>query len=232
MKTIAIQQPEHLPWLGFFNKMLLCDEYVFLDNVQFKKRYFENRNKIRTHQGEHWVTVPVKTKGKYEQNINEVEIMNESEWQSKYLGAIETNYKKSPYFNQYFEQLKTIVEQNFESLVDLNLALVEMTRQVLGITTPVIRASEIREYTEKGSDIILAICRDRQADVYISGPDGRNYLNLDEFAKHKIKVGYHDYQHPEYQQCHGDFVSHMSVIDLLFNCGEGSIQIVKGGIKS
>ncbi len=72
MKTIAIQQPEHLPWLGFFNKMLICDEYVFLDDVQFKKKYFENRNKIRTNQKEQWIIVPVRTKGKYLQRIREL----------------------------------------------------------------------------------------------------------------------------------------------------------------
>ena len=89
---MAIQQPEHLPWVGFFNKMSQCDLFVYLDNVQFKKRYFENRNKVKTNDGIKWLTVPVFTKGKYTQNINEVIVYNEPKWKKKYIDLLEYLY--------------------------------------------------------------------------------------------------------------------------------------------
>ncbi len=218
-KTIAIQQPEHLPWLGFFDKMQKCDQYVYLDNVQFKKRYFENRNRIRTEQGSRWITVPVLTKGRYHQKINEVVIDNEEDWRRKYFGIIRHTYAKAGYFKEYYCELERIVQQRFEKLVDLNVTLIDWVREELKISTPTIRASQIREYKEKGSDLILAICKDLGAKAYISGPDGRNYLKLHTFEQEKIELIYHDYEHAEYTQMYSPFISHMSVLDFLFNEG-------------
>jgi hypothetical protein len=227
-KVIAIQQPEHLPWLGFFDKMAKSDYFVYLDNVQFKKRYFENRNRIRTERGSQWITVPVLTKGCYHQKINEVIIDNEQNWRRKYLSTVRHTYAKARYLGEYIDELEKIIQQGFERLVDLNLALIEWGRERLVIRRPTILASQIREYKERGSDLILAICKDLGAKVYISGPNGRKYLELDSFGKENIKVIYHDYEHPVYQQLHQSFLSHMSIIDILMNHGRDSIQYIKG----
>lgn len=219
MKVVTIQQPEHLPWLGFFDKMRKCDLYIFLDNVQFKKRYFENRNKIRTNDGFHWLTVPVVTKGKYTQRINEVEIDNSQEWRKKYLGPIRHSYSKSPFFDTLFPELEELVNKDCSMLADLNLRLISLLRKVFEIETPTALASEIVN-GPKGSDLILELCVRSGATEYISGPDGRNYLKLEEFERAGIKVSYHDYVHPEYPQMHqGGFISHMSAIDYIFNKG-------------
>jgi hypothetical protein len=223
-KVIAIQQPEHFPWLGFFDKMAKSDYFVYLDNVQFKKRYFENRNRIRTERASQWITVPVLTKNRYHQKINEVIIDNEQDWRRKYLGAVRHAYAKARYLGEYIDELEKIIQQDFEKLVDLNLALIEWGREKLEIRTPTILASRIREYKERGSDLILAICKDLRAKVYISGPDGRNYLKLDSFKQDKIKVIYHDYEHPTYKQLHQTFLSHMSIIDALFCEGKSKLR--------
>jgi len=116
---VVIQQPEHLPWIGFFNKMAQCDLFVYLDNVQFKKRYFENRNKIKAEDGIKWITVPIYSKGKYTQNINQVVIDNESRWTKKYMGMIERTYKKSPFWNDVKSIVYPCLEQKYSKLVML-----------------------------------------------------------------------------------------------------------------
>jgi len=227
-KIVAIQQPEHLPWIGFFDKMQKCDRYVYLDNVQFKKRYFENRNRIRTKESSEFITIPVVTKGLYRQEISKVMIDNSRSWQRKYLGRVRHYYARAKHFDYYFPKLEDIIQRRFAKLIDLNLALIDWIRKELQIVTPTIMASQIREYKEKGSDLILAICKDLNAKVYISGPDGRNYLMLNAFRKEKIEVIYHDYKHPVYQQMHQPFISHMSVIDALFCEGKLSIKRLAG----
>ncbi|MBF0483560.1 MAG: WbqC family protein [Candidatus Omnitrophica bacterium] len=225
---VAIQQPEHLPWIGFFNKMTKVDLYIYLDNVQFKKRYFENRNKIIAYndEGWDWITVPVNTKGKFTQKINEVLIDQEEEWSDKYLNRIKSAYGKKLFFREFFPVIESIIQKKESKLVDLNIALIEAVRDYLDISTPTKFASEILE--GKGSDLILDLSVASKADVYVSGPDGRNYLELDKFKDVGIQVEYHDYVHPEYDQHTQPFISHMSVIDLIFNYGKKSIDIIRG----
>ena len=217
---VAIQQPEHAPWLGFFDKMKTCDLFVYLDNVQYKKRYFENRNKIRVGDCFRWVTVPVVSKGRFSQKINEVEIDNSVKWQQKYVGNVQAAYSKTSYFKKYFPDVEKVVNQDYGLLLDLNLALVDMVRRWAGIDTPCRLASEILPETSvTGSELILALCEKVDATEYVSGPDGRNYLDLSAFESVSIGVDYHDYVHPEYEQLHEGFESHMSVLDVFFNMG-------------
>lgn len=226
--VIAIQQPEHIPWIGFFNKMVSVDEFIYLDNVQFKKRYFENRNKIRTSDSWDWLNVPVITKGLYTQKINEVELDNSQDWQRKYLNKIKSNYGKAIFFTEVFKDFTETLGKEYKKLVELNVSLIEFVRRYLGISTPVIRASSVTE--GKGSDLILELCIKRNAKRYLSGPDGRNYLKLDEFQKNNIEVQYHDYVHPQYRQLREPFISHMSIIDALFNYGKSAVEIIKGKV--
>lgn len=224
---VAIQQPEHLPWIGFFNKMMQCDLYVYLDNVQFKKRYFENRNRICIKDGEQWLTVPVLTKGNFDQKIRDVAIQDDAAWKRKYLGTLEHNYRKAPYWADVQSIVSPALESAGTSLLDLNLSLIEGVRRYLGITTKTVMASSLGVDGFSGSDIILEISKATGASVYISGPDGRNYLKLDEFAAAGIRVLYHDFIHPEYAQMHGGFKSHMAVVDIIANCGPGSAKIIR-----
>jgi hypothetical protein len=224
---VAIQQPEHLPWIGFFNKMAQCDLFVYLDNVQFKKRYFENRNKVNAKDGIKWLTVPVFTKGKYTQNINEVIVNNELDWKKKYTGLLEYAYKKSNYWIDIKNIVFPCLDVNTEKLIDLNLALVERCRNYLQIETPTLLASTLDVDQFSGSDLIFEICLKTGADIYISGPDGRNYLQCDNFFNMGMSIIYHGFIHPAYPQIYGDFTSHLSILDLIANCGPDSRSIVK-----
>jgi hypothetical protein len=227
---IAIHQPEFLPWLGFFYKMSLAEEYIVFDHVQFKKRYFENRNRIVSSQGAvSWVGVPVISKGRYIQAIKEVEIDNSHNWKKKLITTVEHYYSKSTYFKRYFEEFRTIIDDfNGNLLIDLNLSLIHFFRKHLHITCPMRFSSDILESGEerRGSDLILQLCLLANAQVYLCGPSGRDYLKLEEFSKSGIAIEWIDYQHPRYEQLSKTFVPYMSTLDLLFNHGEMSSEIL------
>ncbi len=223
---VAIQQPEHLPWIGFFDKMIKCDAYVFLDNVQYKKRYFENRNKIINRDGQcQWITVPVISKGKYHQKISDVIIDNASNWQRKYLENIKRAYTKTIGFKDNFLMIEKIIRSDFKYLINLNIALINYYRNYYQISTPCYFASELIDDHMNGSDLILQLCKSTKATKYLSGPDGRNYLKTDTFDTENIEIEYHDYQHPVYEQLYcKTFSSHMSICDYTFNNGENLWQ--------
>lgn len=218
---VAVQQPEHVPWLGFFDKMSMVDTLVLLDNVQFKKRYFENRNKIKTINGWQWVNVPVFTKNRYKQRINEVLIDDTQDWRRKYINSLIHSYSKSEYFKGYFGGVKKIIDSEWGKLVDLNIEFINFFRKSFGLSSvSLVKASSLGlERDTKGSQLILDICGLLGARVYISGPDGENYLEMDAFRDKSIEVRFHHYAYPVYRQAHGSFISHMSSLDFLFNCG-------------
>ena len=224
--SISIQQPEYFPWLGFFDKLQQVDKVVFLDSVQFKKRYFENRNKVRTYQGWAWINTPVKTKGRYTQKIMDVEINNAYPWQKKIVSTIKHNYKKAPYWGDFGESLCKLISRPYELLVDLNISVILFLMEKLGIEHKWCLSSSLStKYS--GSDLILEICRKMNATDYLSGRDGRAYIKENAFIKSGIHVHYQDFTHPVYEQFHGGFVDGMSIIDLLFNHGPESVNIIK-----
>ena len=224
--NLAIQQPEHLPWIGFFNKMIQCDLFVYLDNVQFKKRYFENRNKIRHKTETLWLTVPVISKNLYTQNICNVEIDYDQAWVKKYKGRLEHAYGKHPFWSELQEIIYPPLDKSFKKLTDLNFVLINKICHYLGIDTPTALASEMNCENLKGTDLILEICAQSNAKVYISGPDGVNYLDSKKFAKNGIEIVYHNFEHSEYPQMGEEFISHLSILDLIANCGRESLSFI------
>jgi len=223
---ISIQQPEYFPWLGFFDKIRQVDKVVFLDNVQFKKRYFENRNRVRTYEGGMWILTPVITKGRYAQNINEVEIDNAQEWPKRLMGTIEHNYRKSPFWQELGPELCRIVMNPMNRLVEFNLEVILLMLKKLGLTIDWVLASTLNTQNH-GSDLILEICEKMGAREYLSGRDGKKYLNLEAFEKKGINVHFQNFVHPIYHQFHGGFEQAMSVIDLYFNLGPESANVFK-----
>lgn len=222
---VTIHQPEHMPWLGFFDKVRHADTFVLLDNAQFEKNYFQNRNKIRTQKGWSWVTVPVITKGRYPQLINQVEINNNVRWGKKCWMSISMNYSKASFFPQYNNFLKSIYDREWTSLADLNEEIIRYIIHVLGIEVEIIRASELG-VTGRRTDLLLEICQKLNADVYLSGISGKDYLEETKFAEQGIKVIYQEFYHPIYKQLYEPFIPCMSIIDLLFNHGDKSLDIL------
>jgi len=226
---ISIQQPEYFPWLGFFDKTLSVDKVVFLDNVQFKKRYFENRNKIRTPEGWTWINTPVITKGRFDQNISDVMIDNSHPWQRKIISTLRQNYGRSLYWNETGEQLCELISRPWGKLVDFNLAVIFFFMEKLDIKREYRMASSLN--TQKnGSDLILEICRKMNASQYLSGRDGKNYLKEKDFVAEGIEIVYQDFRHPIYTQFCGEFMPAMSIVDLYFNHGPESTAIIKSDI--
>jgi hypothetical protein len=216
-----------MPWLGFFHKINMADVFVILDNVQFRKNYFQNRNKIRTKEGWQWITVPVKREDLHK-SIKDVRISYENpRWKKKVLQNIYFNYSKAKFFESYWKDLSSIFNENHALLVDLNVKLIRYLVEKLGIHVKIVFASSLDVAGEK-SELLLNICKAVGAKVYISGISGRDYLNFDEFKKNDIEIIVQEFHHPIYKQLHEPFIPCMSVIDLLFNHGNESLSIIDG----
>jgi hypothetical protein len=222
---VTISQPRYLPWMGYMKRIATSDLFIYLDNVQYTPRDWENRNKIKTDQGWAWLSVPVKAR--YRARIPEVTVDNEQAWQEKQWKTIQTYYNAAPFFSEYAPRLETIYQQPWEALTDLNLALTDALCECLGIQGNFARASELN-VEGRGSELLLNLCKAVKATAYVSGPFGRDYLDAAAFEEAGIAIQYDDYQHPVYEQLHGEFQPSMAVIDLLFNCGPRSKEILLG----
>ncbi len=215
---IGIHQPQYMPWLGYLDKIHKADKFVFLDDVQYKKREFQNRNKIRTSHGSMWLTVPVLVKGKYYQEINKVMINNSTDWEVQHIKAIKHSYSSAIYFKKYFPYFEELLLKKCEYLFELNMAVIELLLKIFKIDTPYIFSSKLNIKTEK-TERLIDICRKLKTDEYLSGQGAKEYIEESKFASEGIKLTYQEFNHPEYKQNFKGFISHLSVIDYLFNCG-------------
>jgi hypothetical protein len=223
---VSIHQPEHLPWLGFFDKMRQADIFVLLDSTQYAKDDFQNRNKIKTERGPSWITVPVYKKGKSEQLIMDVEISYDSKWQNKAWQLILQSYKEAPYFAEHRSYFEDLYKTKYKSLAELNINIINYLAQQLGLTCKIITASELNIFEKGSTTVNLKICESLGADTYISGKMGKQYLDESRFEDSGITIKYQDFNHPTYRQLWGEFTPYMSVIDLLFNHGSSSLNII------
>ncbi|MCK4417171.1 MAG: WbqC family protein [Candidatus Latescibacteria bacterium] len=222
---VAVHQPQYLPWLGYFDKIDRAHLFVLLDIVQFKKNEWQNRNRIKTAQGWQWLTVPVTYR--FPQRIDQVKINLQSNWARKHLLTLKSNYYRAPYFSDYFSTFENILTQNWQSIATLNIRLVRELTELLGISTPLRLASELGDFPEEPDERLIAICKHLGAEVYLAGLGGRNYMNLEKFRKAGIEVVFQEFKHPVFPQLYGDFLPNLSVVDLLFNCGEQSLRIIR-----
>ena len=223
--VVAIHQPQFMPWLGYFDKIQKADVFCFLDNVQYKKNEWQNRNRLKTAQGMQWLTVPVRYR--FPQTINEVEINSNEAWRRKHLQALHTNYRKAPYFDTYLGVFEDIYSREWKYLSELNIFVTIQLMAALGLeTTRTVRASEL-SLSQDPTQRLIDICRSCGGDVYLAGQDGAAYMAMDRFESTGIDVIFQDFQHPTYTQLYGEFISHLSVVDLLFCCGPDSLDIIR-----
>ena len=214
---ISIHQPEHLPWPGFFNKIKSVDQFVILDNVEYRKGYYHNRNKILSNTNkEEWVTIPlIKSSNKdkiYQKKIK----IDDFKRINSYKNKIYNSYKNTKYFEFYKKEFFSIYEEDYEYLIDLNLHLINFFLNKLQIDTKIIKSSSL-DVVKKKSDLILEICKKLKATKYLSGISGKNYLDLESFRKKNIKVVFQKYDYPQYNK---DFkFPNLSTIDMLFRLG-------------
>lgn len=228
---LSINQPAYLPWLGYFDRIYNSDIHIVLDHVQFEKNSMVNRNKVRTAQGWTWLTVPISTKGKFGYlSIDNLTISESRKWQKKHWKTISSAYSKAPFFKQHYKYFEEVYSKEWDKLYPLIESIVKYLLNALSINTKLIRSSEL-EPKENKSDLILELCDKTGATTYLSGPFGKDYLDLKKFHEHGIHVQFQDYEHPIYRQIHGEFLPYMSVIDLLFNEGSKSIDVLTGVTK-
>jgi hypothetical protein len=223
---VSIHQPAYLPWLGYFHRMLISDVHVVLDNVQFEKNSFINRNKVRTHDGWCWLTVPTKTAGKFgDLAINRIEIANQTAWASKHWNTLRLNYAKAPFFQEHARFFEMTYRRDWNQLVDLTGEVTDYLLDAFGITTKRYLASQLK-ITGKKDELVLNLCRELGATVYLSGPLGKNYLREELFRESGIAVRYHGYDHPIYAQVYRGFEPYMAALDVLFNVGPRSLDTI------
>jgi len=226
MTTVSILQPGYIPWLGFFEQMDYADIFVVYDDVQYDKNGWRNRNRIKTPQGIQWLTIPVLTSSRMGQLVNEVEVDNRTNWRSKHIKAIELNYKKAPFFNDYFPFFEDVFSREWTKLIHCDMFIIYKIREILGINKPLFYSSELLS-KGKNTDRLISMCKELNADEFYEGSSGRNYIDDKIFEDNGIKITYQDYQHPVYPQLYGDFIPYLSVIDLIFNCGKESLKTIQ-----
>jgi len=225
MVTIAIHQPEHHPWLGFFKKMSQTDIFVFFDDVQYNSSGFQNRNYIKTNTGKMLLSVPVLSK--FDSKINEIKIDKTKNWFKKHKKSIMTNYSKTDFFEEYKNKIEEIYETEYEYLIELNTKVIKFFLNELKIKTKIIFSSSLN-LDSNSQKKILEICKKFNADKYISGVHwGLENLNLKEFSDNQIKIEFQKFLHPIYKQCHSPFIPNLSTLDLILNEGENGRKILE-----
>lgn len=218
-------QPTYLPWLGYFDLMDQSDIFVFLDNVQFERQSWQQRNKIKSPKGELLLTIPVIRK--YPQEIREVQINNNLSWQTEHLKAVQYNYSKAKYFNEYADFFQKFYTEKKVKLIDFTIPIILWLKDVLGIDCNIIKSSEL-DARGKKVNLLIDICRKIGADEYLSPIGSKEYIDENNlFEEEDIKLEYQQFEHPTYPQLWGEFIPHLSVIDLLFNCGSDSIKYIR-----
>ena len=220
---ITIHQPNYLPWPGFFHKWLISDAFIILDTVQYHKNEWQNRNRIKTANGAQWVTVPVSYR--FPQTVAEVEIATPN-WARKQVAAIEQAYAKAPFIDLYWPRLREILEQSEDHIAVLNTALIRALGEMLCCSSPLYCSSEMATDSDGPTERLISLCRELGGDAYLSGREGRGYLEKEKFSDAGIELWFQEVEAPHYPQLHGEFISHLSVIDMLFNLGPATPEMI------
>lgn len=223
---VAIHQPQYLPWLGYLDKLDSADVFILLDTVQFKKHEWQNRNRIRTKEGWQWLTVPIIDR--FPERIDQVEINSRTDWRRKHSQALHQYYGKAPHWEPFGPELLGLLEKPWTRLAELNVAVIELICRYLAIRTSCLLASRLSA-REEPTDRLIDLCQDVGGTEYLAGQAGPEYMDVSRFARAGIAVQVQHYQHPEYVQRYAPFVSHLSVIDLLLNCGPQSLGNLRSG---
>ena len=225
---LSAHQSHYLPWLGYLDKIDRSDVFVILDDVQYEKNGWQNRNRIRTPQDWLWLTVPVHAH--LSDRLMDVHISEGMSWQKDHSKSLELNYHKAPHFQTLWEFLSPTYQRNWSMLVDLNLASLEAMLGAVGMEKKEIILSSKIGITSQATQRLVDLCKYFKADTYLSGDGAHAYLDMTLFVKAGIHVKFQNFSHPVYKQLHGDegnFVEGLSAVDLIFNCGKESLDILR-----
>ncbi len=228
MKCVILQ-PSYIPWRGFFHQIAKADVFIFYDDVQYDKRGWRNRNRIKTAHGPQWLTIPVSASGVQQEGtpINQIKIQNETAWQEEHWKTIEQAYAKAPYFDQYAYMLYEFYKRRTNYLADFTVATTVALASILGLTgTRFIRSSSLDGIEGTKTERLINILTKLGADHYITGPSAENYIDHKQFDDRGIQLEFMEYNYPDYQQLHGDFEPQVSIIDLMFMQGSRALDFI------
>ena len=227
-KKIAIVQSSYIPWKGYFDLINSVDEFILFDDMQYTRRDWRNRNKIKTPNGSMWLTIPVEVNGKYFQKIRET-VVGDSEWSRKHWQSILHNYSKAKYFHAFKEQFHDLyLTLNEKSLSHINHRFLTAICRILGITTKISWSMDYH-LIEGKTERLIDLCKQAGAAEYISGPSAKGYIDEELFKSEGILLRYIDYSdYPQYDQLFPPFEHTVSIIDLIFNEGAHASKFMKG----
>ena len=230
MRAVVLQ-PTYLPWMGYFGMIDIADIFVFYDDVQFSVQSWQQRNKIKSMNGNWmWLSVPIVRN--FGRNIKEVQINNAADWRKKHWASISQSYAKTAYFKDYKEEIENIYESEWEYLCDLNISVIKKVAGLLSVRMPqFIRSSELEDISGEKTDRLLLTLKKIGADEYISGPAAKEYMEGNKLEQKGIKLYWYEYQHPAYPQIRGEFIPYLSAIDLVFNTGSEALKYIREGSK-
>jgi hypothetical protein len=225
---IAISQSNYIPWKGYFDLINHVDEFVLLDEVQYTRRDWRNRNRLKTPNGPLWLTIPVQVKGRYHQRIDET-LISESGWEAKHIKTIVHSYGRAPGHDLYAERLTELYDAvaGEERLSAVNRRFIEAVCGWLGITTKLSWSSD-HPADDGRNERLLSICLALGANEYVSGPAAASYLDEELFRSQGVEVSWMDYSgYPEYPQPHPPFEHSVSILDLLLSVGDDAVRYMK-----
>lgn len=226
-KKVIITQSNYIPWKGYFDSIAAVDTFIVYDEMQYTKRDWRNRNKIKTPNGLKWLSIPVEVKGKFHQKINETKVADPN-WAISHWGQLKQNYKGTPHFKEIAEWLEPLyLDCKLTYLSEVNLLFIKAINQYLSINTEILFSKDF-ELAEEKTEKLVKLCADVGADHYYSGPAAKEYMDESKFKKAGISLHYWDYSnYPEYDQLHGKFEHGVSILDLLFNLGSNAVKYLK-----
>ncbi|HVF67611.1 MAG TPA: WbqC family protein [Pyrinomonadaceae bacterium] len=227
---VAIHQPEHMPWLGFFEKLLRADVFVLLDDVQFSKGDFQNRNRVKGRDGAQWLTVPVAHR--FGQRINEVETAGGA-WRAKHWKTLRSCYARAAHFGEFAGAFEEFYARPWARLSELNVEAIRVLARAFGVEKRFVFSSALDAVGQK-SELVLNICKAVGATRYYSGRAGSTYLDADAFGRASVEIVVQEFEHPVYEQVfmkEQGFVPNLSALDLLFNRGAGGLGLLEGAAR-
>lgn len=218
MTTVCIHQPDFIPYLGFFHRLLETDVFVILDDAQFIKDGWHHRDQIKTAAGKSWITLPI-NRDDWFKNINEVRLVQPQDWKAKHLNLLRENYRKSDYFGELYPQIEAVYAKNHDKLVEINLGFLDFLFDCFALNPKPLFSSTMN-LPGKSTERLVQMVSQLGGDRYLTGTGSRAYLEELKFSERGIDVVWQNFNPPTYPQLHGAFIPHLSSLDALFNLGK------------